>query len=335
VRTSDWIGVAALGAALAMASSLALAAPPPAPAPASAPGKSVAITFDDLPVVTEGFSLAEAQAETDRLLSVLRRHHVRTIGFVNEDKLEVNGEVAGRTQLLERWLDAGMDLGDHGYAHINFQTTPLADYEANALKGERVTRRLLAARGRAPKYYRFPVNQTGPTPEIRDAFQAFLRAHGYSVAPMTFDDDDFVFAAVYADDIRKGDDAEATRVRDAYLAHLDDSIDAGEAMSQSLFGRQIPQVFLIHANRLNADTLDATLGAFEKRGYRFLTLSEALKDPAYRSPDGYAGPYGMSWFHRWAIGLGRKIKPMGQPDPEPWIEKRYAEVTAPPPAAAK
>ena len=239
-----------------------------APAQA-APGKSVAITFDDLPVVSEGFTLVEAEAETDRLLSVLRRHHVRVIGFVNEDKLELNGEVAGRTQLLERWLDAGMDLGDHGYGHISFQTTPLADYEMNVLKGERVTRRLLAARGRTPKYYRSPFNQTGSTPQIRDAFQAFLKAHGYVAAPTTFDDDDFVFARVYADDVsntrRRGRSSSMTLIP----AHLDESIDAGEAMSQSLFGRQIPQVFLIHASRLNADILDETLTAFEKRGYRF------------------------------------------------------------------
>lgn len=290
-------------------------------APAAA--RSVAITIDDLPMSEEGFDLASAQHDTERLLSVLKRRHVRAIGFVNEDKLEVDGEVEARTALLRRWLEMGMDLGDHGYDHLSFQVTPLEVYEAAALKGETVTRALLAARGARPRYYRYPFNETGPTVAARDAFKRFLTAHGYAVAPVTLQDDDYMFADVYADDIHRGDRAEAARVRAAYLAHLDETIDAAEAMSRSLFHRQIPQVLLIHANRLNADTLEETLSVLARRGYRFVPLKTALKDRAYASPDGYAGPQGMSWYERWALGLKRAVSPEGEPDAADWVRARY------------
>ena len=71
-----------------------------------------------------------------------------------------------------------------------------------------------------------------------------------------------------------------------------------------MFQRQISQIFLIHANRLNAETLDAILSKLEDRGYEFISLVEALRDPAYSTLDVYSGSFGISWFHRWSLSLG-------------------------------
>jgi peptidoglycan-N-acetylglucosamine deacetylase len=305
--------------------SLTLAAAPASPAHAN----RVAITVDDLPVVTEGLSLAIAEANTRRFLATLRRHHVIATGFVNEDKLFLQrNEVDARIGILRSWLDAGMQLGNHGFGHLPFQTTAPQTYEEAVIKGEVVTRQLLAERGRTPQYYRFPFDQTGPTPAVRDQFVSFLHEHGYQIAPMTMEHDDYVFAAVYVDDLKRHDRAESQRAREAYLKHLDVALDAFEAMSQSLFDRQIDQVFLIHASQLNADSLDAMLTRFEQRGYQFIPLEAALRDPAYASPDGYAGPYGSSWLRRWALGTGKPIQPLGQPDPPDWIMQRYQHLAA-------
>ena len=42
----------------------------------------------------------------------------------------------------------------------------------------------------------------------------------------------------------------------------------------------------------------------KKRGYVFVTLAEALEDPAFRSPDTYTGAGGITWLHRWALTRG-------------------------------
>lgn len=78
----------------------------------------MAVTIDDLPVAPPGRHTTAQQAEiTDRLLAALAAHDAPAIGFVNESKLEVDGAVDPlRAELLERWLAAGHELGNHGYA---------------------------------------------------------------------------------------------------------------------------------------------------------------------------------------------------------------------------
>ncbi|MGH7729977.1 MAG: hypothetical protein ACRENJ_01865 [Candidatus Eiseniibacteriota bacterium] len=56
----------------------------------------------------------------------------------------------------------------------------LAEFEADVLCGERVTRRLLADRGRTLRYYRHPTLNTGPDVATKTAFETFLTAHGYT-----------------------------------------------------------------------------------------------------------------------------------------------------------
>ncbi|CCD29088.1 Putative Polysaccharide deacetylase [Candidatus Glomeribacter gigasporarum BEG34] len=303
---------------------IASAMPIPALAQKPVPVRQIAITFDDLPFVNEGLSITDIQKKTRALLKTLQKHRVKAIGFVNEDKLYIKqSEVNARIGILEAWLDAGMELGNHNLGHLGLQNTPLAAYEAAVLKGEAVTRRLLRARGQAPRYYRHPYTQTGSSKEVKAAFETFLKRHGYTVAPVTVEQDDFVFAAVYQDAQRRGDDAMAKRVQAAYAAHLDRALNTFETMSQELFKRQIAQIALFHANRLNAERMDALLTRMAQRGYRFVSLDEALRDAAYASPDGYIGKFGPSWLRRWADGLGKKLSVRGQPDPELWIMRRY------------
>jgi hypothetical protein len=44
----------------------------------------------------------------------------------------------------------------------------------------------------------------------------------------------------------------------------------------------------------------------KRRGYRFISLDEALKDEAYALPDTFLGRAGISWMHRWTLDKGRE-----------------------------
>jgi peptidoglycan/xylan/chitin deacetylase (PgdA/CDA1 family) len=140
--------------------------------------KRIALTFDDLPFAPPTVALKEQRALTAKLLGALARHRAPAIGFVNEDKLLVKGEVDGRIGLLEAWLEGGFELGNHHFGHVGFQATPLAAYQDAVVRGDTVTRWLLATRGKAPRYYRHTFTQTGPAPEAKAAFEAFLAARG-------------------------------------------------------------------------------------------------------------------------------------------------------------
>ena len=98
-----------------------------------------------------------------------------------------------------------------------------------------------------------------------------------------------------------------------------------EAQSRTIVGREIPQVLLIHASRLNADMVDTLVQMMERRGYTFAKLEDVLSDSAYRSADTYVGPGGITWLHRWALTRGmRGAAFAGEPEVPPDIAARTA-----------
>lgn len=107
--------------------------------------------------------------------------------------------------------------------------------------------------------------------------------------------DEYIYAAVYADALRRGDRATASAVGADYLRYMESVFAFVEDVSRRLVGREVRQVLLLHANTLNAD--------------------------CYRLPDPYVGRWGISWLHHWELAAGRKRSP--SPDPPGWVMKAY------------
>lgn len=285
---------------------------------AAEPHRQVAVTFDDLPGIVRG-GLPELEAVTARLLGHLREHDVPATGFVNEAQLEAPGEKSERTALLERWLDAGHQLGNHTYSHHSLYETPLGEFQRDVLLGERVTRELVADRDERLRYFRHPYLNTGPDLETKRAFEQFLEEHGYTVAPVTIDNDEWIYAAAYRSAAARNDSTLMRRIGEDYVRYMEEVFAFYERLSRDLLGRKPPQILLLHANRLNADYFVELAEMMRDRGYEFITLAEALRDPAYDLPDDYTGREGRSWLQRWAITQGRD--PGEQPDAPQWIEE--------------
>lgn len=274
----------------------------------------VALTFDDLPSLTYSPSLSYTQITTTDLLDGLRAHHFPATGFVNEIKLE-GPDKPQRIALLQAWLDAGMDLGNHGYSHLSLTKTPVDDYIADVSRGETETRVLLAARGRSLRWYRYPYLETGPTLQARQTFEAWLSGHGYRTAPVTMENSDWMFALVYDDAVLRGDQAGALRVRQAYLDYTAKVVPWYREAAFELLGRRPAFVFLLHASRLNADSLNALSDILKANHLRPVTLDAAMKDAAYAIADTYVGPDGDEWLSRWSLSLGKPLPWASFPDP--------------------
>jgi peptidoglycan/xylan/chitin deacetylase (PgdA/CDA1 family) len=287
----------------------------------------VAVTFDDLPATTAGVvanDVASLEALTTKLLSAVREFGTPAVGFVNEGQLFVEGagpaDGERRIGLLRMWLDAGLELGNHTYSHRDLNVIPLEQFEADVMRGEVITRGLLKARGQTLRYFRHPFLHVGANLQTRRAFEAFLARRGYTVAPVTVDNDEFVYAAAYASALRRGDAAGAKRIADDYLRYMDEVFSFFEGVSRRVIGREIPQILLLHANTLNADRFGAVAEALMRRGYRFVPLHRALEDPAYRRPDEFVGAPSNSWFNHWEVTGGGK--PVPTPAPPDWITTR-------------
>lgn len=289
----------------------------------------IAVTVDDLPQNGREYGLDRMRRMTEHLVKAVAKHRVPAVVFVNEAQLFTHpGEVDARIGLLDEWASAGIELGNHSYAHRAFRDVTLAQYEEDVVRGETITKQIAARHGLPYRYFRHPYLDTGPNLETRDAFERFLAGRGYTVAPVTIDASDWMFAAVYADAVERRDKAEMRRVAEAYLKFSETALSYAEAYSQALFGRPIRHVLLLHASELNADHFDELATMFERHGYAFVTLGRALEDEAYRGPDTYARDEGASWLDHWAITRAATTKPTPEPAPPAWVSDAYDKVTA-------
>lgn len=307
-------------AALVLAGAVFAQGPPSEPAPPAL--RQMAITIDDLPVAPpQRHSTVEQTAITDRIITTLLRHDVPAIGFVNENKLEVEGVVEpARVDLLRRWLDAGFELGNHGYGHLDLHRVDPERWMADVLRGERILRPLVKDLDeRMPRYFRHPFLRTGRSLEIKRRTTEFLAQHGYRIAPVTIDNQEWIFGRAYVD---AGDDqAKRTRIGEAYIAYMLDMVAYYESQTLAIVGEPIPHTLLIHTYALNADWLDTLLRALVTRGYTFISLDQALQHPVYGSEDTFTGSGGITWLHRWAITRGMPGSTFaGEPAIPEWLE---------------
>lgn len=296
-------------------------------AAATTPDRRITVTIDDLPWQRMASTSPERlRVGHAALLEQLRRGGVPVVGFVNEDKLEQGGVLQPeRVAMLEAWLDDGQALGNHTWGHVDLHVVGIPAYREAILRGERVLRPMLAKRGMTPRWFRHPYLRAGVTDADKAAVVSFLDAHGYRVAPVTVDNGEWVWAFAYARVLETRADtperaALLERLRLGYVPYMLNKIDYYERQSQALLGYALPQILLLHANDLNADAYAELVAGIRRRGYRFVTLDEAMRDPAYARPDGYHGRYGPSWLHRWAMAEHRSRDfYLGEPVVPKWV----------------
>ncbi len=262
----------------------------------SANASEIAVTFDDLPVQASGAPIARQQQITRAILAHLTARRIPAVGFVNTNKLATREHEA----LLDRWLEGGFELGNHTYSHPDLHRITVDAFEEDIVRGETPLRDIIAKRGGTLRYFRHPFLHTGTSDAVRTRMDGFLAKRGYTVAPVTIDNSEWIFARAYdlaTPEARK-------RIAVAYVDYMDAKVAYHEDEAKTLFDREIRQVLLVHANALNAEAFGALADRLAKGGRRFITLERALEDPAYRSPDGYRGAGGISWLDRWALTRG-------------------------------
>jgi peptidoglycan-N-acetylglucosamine deacetylase len=270
--------------------------------------REIAITIDDLPAGSANLMTgAEIGEMTTKLLGTLRDQKVPAVGFVNERKLYKLGEVDDRMKALALWPEYGFELGNHTFSHASLNRVPLKDWEEEVVRGESVTRILLAPHNLQLRYFRHPYLDTGRDLETRRQAEAFLVGRGYRIAPVTMDAWDWMYASVYEDARRRSDTELEQQLVSSYLSYTGAVFDYYEKLSKELIGYEPKQILLLHGNWLEAEHIQELLDLLRKRGYKFVTLQDALSDPAYSLPDEYVGE-GTNWIDHWAITRGRPPK---------------------------
>jgi hypothetical protein len=287
--------------------------------PCFAQKRLVSITVDDL--IATPADLFEYEYINEKNLEILKENNIEAIGFVNEIRLYTNSEPdTAKIKILQKWIEAGMKLGNHTFSHLFINNTSIEDYKKDVIKGELITRPLLKQYGKELEFFRHTQLRTGPTEEYRLELNEFLSNRGYKIAPVTIDNDEYIYAYCYTKAKEGGDLGLMKKIGKDYLTYMESIFEFYENLSLGFLGYEVPQILLLHANNLNADYLDDLVKIMNHRGYNFISIEEALKDNAYKLPEG-THPRGLSWLQRWMIMGG--LQPDSQPEVSDFIQELY------------
>lgn len=237
--------------------------------------QSVAFTFDDGPKLKATPRLGP-EARNAALLAALEKHHVKAALFVT---LGNGADQPEGLALAKAWGEAGHAIGNHTVTHLdlNAKATTLKQYQDEIQACDAVIRKLPGYR----PWFRFTFLREGDTPEKREGMKSFLKTKGLRNAYVSLDTSDWRLDSALVAALNAHPDADIAPFRATYLAHLRQRAEAYRDLSRRLFGRDIPQVLLLHHNLINALFLDDAIQLFNSLGWTIIDPGTAFQDFVY------------------------------------------------------
>ena len=282
---------------------------------AALPAQQIALTFDDLPEHGDLPPHVTRQQIARSILTVLKQQKMPPIyGFVNAVSFK---DAPEEISFLKAWRAAGQPLGNHTYSHASLTADTVTQYETEIAKDEPVLKQLMA--NQDWRWFRYPYLSEGETLEKRDAIRSYLQQNGYRIAQVSLDFKDYLWNDPYVRCAEKHNIKGMRSMEEGYLAAADQAITVFRQGTQSLYGRDIPYVLLLHVGALDAKMLPRLIALFQQRGFKFVTLPDAMSDPAYKENPNVALADGVPFQEQVAIARHLKF---------PHIEDRAKELDA-------
>ena len=277
----------------------------------------IAITIDDLPVhgpTPAGLTPLQINRQ---MVDAIRAARIPTMGFVNGQWVEKD---PSNLAALEVWRDAGIPLANHSWAHLNFNAVGVEGYKSEITRNEPLLDKVDAAGGK--RWFRFPFLGEGDDPAKRAQIRRFLADRGYKLAGVTMDFSDWQFNNAYGRCFNAGDQKAIRRMEDMYLKAVRDHVHHSRQLGLAIYGRDIPQVQLMHVGAMSARMMPRMIELYRSLGAQFVTLAEAQSDPAYAEDNNPRLPARSQFIGSRAQAL--EIKFEYPKDNEPVLERMCA-----------
>lgn len=261
---------------LALLLGLAACATSPAPqTPTVAPaGKTIALTFDDIPRAAGAFMTPDER--TRRIISGLKAAGVEQAAFFLNPGMLAQPQGAGGEARIAAYVAAGHVIANHSNTHPHLNATPAADYLADI---DRAEAWLKGREGRRP-WFRFPFLDEGQRDEAkRDAVRAGLAARGLSNGYVTVDASDWNMEQLAIDAKAAGKAIDREGLRRLYVTSHVESADYADALAVRALGRSPAHVLLLHETDLAALFLPDLVKALRADGWTIVTADAAFADP--------------------------------------------------------
>jgi peptidoglycan/xylan/chitin deacetylase (PgdA/CDA1 family) len=119
-----------------------------------------------------------------------------------------------------------------------------------------------------------------------------LQEHGYRVAQVSLDFEDYAWNDAYGRCSGKGDAAAIGWLKQSYLETAAEYIQLGREEQLIAFGHETPNVMLLHATAFTTLMLPDLLKQLRAEGFTFAALPDVEKDPTYALDPDAALKYG-------------------------------------------
>lgn len=258
----------------------------------------MALTFERLPAM-KPHPYWTPREVSNLVLRALESEQIPAMGFVIEDRIQEN---PADYLVVQDWARKGHLLGNNTYAYVDFHALTVKDFLENVADGQRSLRRASRIEGFNFRFIRFPQLHQGETEKKREDIAEALENANYTIVPVTVKLSDYIFNRPYADNFTRPEQLEI--LKRLFLQHVEESLNYAEGQSDLIFGRQIPHIFQLRLGIATASFLKDLINMLKDRGYSFISVLEALEDPAYSTEENYAGPLGLTFLDRVAATQG-------------------------------
>jgi peptidoglycan-N-acetylglucosamine deacetylase len=255
--------------------------------------QQIALTFDDLP--SHG-DLPPGQSRlqvVNSIIATLKAQQLpSTYGFV----VGAWANDPSTSSVLDAWRSAGQLMGNHSWSHSDLNTMSAESFEAEIAQNEAVLEKYM--RRADWHWFRYPYIHEGDTLEKRRDVRSWLQQHGYRIAHVNMDFEDYLWNSPYARCVARHDEASIAKLHDSYLKAAEQSIDVYRAISRLAYGRDVSYVLLLHVGAFDARMLPDLISLYRSKGFTFVSLPEAIADSAYQDDPNIADREGGAMLER-------------------------------------
>lgn len=271
----------------------------------------IAITIDDLPVHGAPPKSMTVLQINRQMVEAIQAARIPTMAFVNGKWIE---EDPANIAALEVWRDARIPLANHSWAHLDFNEQTVDAYKEQVTRNEPLLDKVDVAGGK--RWFRFPYLREGIDPAKRVQMRSFLAGRGYKIAGVSMDFSDWQFNFAYSRCADAGDTKAIARMEDMYLQAARDHVNHSRSLGQAIYGRDIPQVQLMHVGAMSARMMPRLIDLYRSMGAQFVTLAEAQSDPAYAEDNDLRLPPRSQYIGTRAQALGIQFTHPKNNEPE-------------------
>ena len=261
--------------------------------------KKISLTFEYIPFM-KPMGFFRARELSNMILRDLERESIQAAGFVVQSKVE---DDLSTYVILDDWASRGHILGNQTWGAADYNEMEPQHFFEHIRDGQKHLRTIARAHPLNFRFLRFPYLHEGDTEKKKKRIRKDLYRGSYRIAHVSVKTAVNFFNRPFVRSQTEYPEKLET-LKEKYLSHVMASLDYAEKQSQAVFGRNIPHVLQLHMGVATALMLKPLIEALKSRGYGFVSLVDALDDPAYSTLEDYVGPLGLTFIDRVAATKG-------------------------------